>query len=628
LALSFTDKRIHSIIQECNNENQAEIELPLTLAAFGDAYHEDDLQPQSGITIVSSERMKPRSFQSVLRLLQRGLLVVAILSVYAAQAGGAFQAAQPQGQGLQPILNYISSAWDTLTRSMTECKSVSDPKLTTAPVLYLPAGFAEPPAVQTLQSTCKVQVEHLPVEIHHLGEINASTIQTHGLLYLPNKYVVPGGRFNEMYGWDSYFIIRGLLRAGRIDLARGMVDNFLFEIEHYGAMLNANRTYYLTRSQPPLVSSAFVDVYEAMPHNKDKPDFAWLERAYNDLTKDYEMWTHAPHLAGDTGLSRYYDFGDGPPAEAIKDESGFYRKVAGYFFVHPEAADSYIVASGSSGPAAGAPYTLQVCDAVTLIAASNCEKTQPFKLSADYYKGDRSMRESGFDVSFRFGPFGAATHHYAPVCLNSLLYKMEKDLAQISEWRGRADDAKAWNARAEARKKLIARYLWNAQKGMFFDYDFMAGQMSSYQYATTFYPLWVGLATPEQAKAVAANLKIFEHAGGVAMSSVDSGAQWDLPYGWGNIEMIVVEALRRYGYKDDADRVSHEFLSNVVENFRRDGTIREKYNVVTRSSEAHVELGYNINVVGFGWTNAAFLELLHDLPQPDVDRLEKEQAAK
>ena len=109
------------------------------------------------------------------------------------------------------------------------------------------------------------------------------------------------------------------------------------------------------------------------------------------------------------------------------------------------------------------------------------------------------------------------------------------------------------------------------------------------------------------------------------MSTEDKGTQWDLPYGWGNIEMVVIGGLRRYGYNADADRVSYEFLSTVAENFRRDGNIREKYNVVTRSSEAHVELGYQMNVVGFGWTNAAFLELLHGLPKEMVERLEKEQ---
>jgi alpha,alpha-trehalase len=554
-------------------------------------------------------------------------LVVAVSSTLAV----AQPAAAPADQGLKPILNYISTAWDTLTRSMTDCASVVDPKIKVAPVLYLPKDFAEPAAVQKLAADCNVRIEHLPLEIHRLGEIDTAEIQPHGLLYLPDKYVVPGGRFNEMYGWDSYFIIRGLLRAGRVELARGMVDNFFFEIEHYGAMLNANRTYYLTRSQPPFLSSMFVDVYRAT--EKDgHPDKAWLERAYADLNKDYEMWTRDPHLAGDTGLSRYYDFGEGPPAEAVQDESGFYRKVAQYFFLHPAEADDYVVEtkdastkSALSQPVAGSAYTLQVCDLPLTMAHAECEKAKPFKLSADYYKGDRSMRESGFDVSFRFGPFGAATHHYAPVCLNSLLYKTEKDLEQISLWLSHGDDAKKWNGRAEARKKLITHYLWNNEQGQFFDFNFQTKRMSTYQYASTFYPLWAGLATAEQAKAVVGNLKVFERPGGLPMSTQETGTQWDLPYGWGNIEMVAIDGLRRYGYNADADRVSYEFLSTVAENFRRDGTIKEKYNVVTRSSEAHVELGYEMNVVGFGWTNAAFLELLHGLPKEMVERLEKEQ---
>jgi len=491
-------------------------------------------------------------------------------------------------------------------------------------VLYLPKELPEPSSVQTLVANCNVRAEHLSLQIHRLGEVT-SNIDPPGLLYLPNKYVVPGGRFNEMYGWDSYFIVRGLLRAGRVELARGMVDNFLFEIEHYGAMLNANRTYYLTRSQPPFVSSMFVDVYNATP--RDKPDFAWLERAYKDLSKDYEMWTREPHLAGDTGLSRYYDFGDGPPPEAVKDETGFYRKVADYFFFHPAQAHNYVVETrpDTEQSVAGAAYTLQVCEAATTMARAECEPARQFKLNKDYYKGDRSMRESGFDVSFRFGAFGSATHHYAPVCLNALLYKNEKDLEQISRWLGRNDEAEKWSQRADRRKALITKYLWNADRGLFFDFDFTINRMSEYNYASTFYPLWAGLATPEQAKAVANNVKIFDRPGGIPMSTEDTGAQWDLPYGWGNIEMVVIDGLRRYGFNADADRVSYEFLSTVAENFRRDGVIVEKYNVVTRSSEAHAELGYHMNVVGFGWTNAAFLELLHNLPKNTVERLEQEQ---
>jgi alpha,alpha-trehalase len=538
----------------------------------------------------------------------------------------------PSPQGLKPILDYISTAWDTLTRSMTECKSIVDPKMTEAPVLYLPKDFPEPPVIEKLSADCNVRVEHLPITIHTLGEIDMSAIHPHGLLYLENKYVVPGGRFNEMYGWDSYFIVRGLLRAGRIELARGVVDNFFFEIEHYGAMLNANRTYYLTRSQPPFLSSMFVDVYRATHRQAASSpasdrDRAWLERAYADLNQDYEMWTRPPHLAGQTRLSRYYDFGEGPPPEALKDETGFYRQVADYFFFHPGDADGYIVERkpGAEDPSAGAEYSLQVCELPQSAARPECDNSRRFKLSSDYYKGDRSMRESGFDVSSRFGPFGSATHHFAPVCLNSLLYKTEKDMEQISIWLGRGEDADKWNRRAEQRKGLITRYLWNEEQGVFFDFNFVTGRISSYQYATMFYPLWAGLATPAQARGVAGNLKRLEQPGGVPMSTFASGAQWDLPYGWGNIEMLAVEGLRRYGFDADADRISYEFLATVAENFRRDGEIREKYNVVTKSSEAHAELGYHMNVVGFGWTNAAFLELLHALPGEMVERLGKEQ---
>jgi alpha,alpha-trehalase len=569
------------------------------------------------------QRFRPRSFSvSVLR----SLVLVTVACAALSQTPRSGQSGTPQGRGLQPILAYISTAWDTLTRSVTDCQSIVDPKLKEAPVLYLPAGMAEPAAVRKLSSECNVRVEHLPVEIHHLGEVDPNTIQRHGLLYLENKYVVPGGRFNEMYGWDSYFIVRGLLRAGREDLARGMVDNFFFEIEHYGAMLNANRTYYLTRSQPPFLSSMFVDVYGALQES-GHPDTVWLAKAYADLKKDYEMWNREPHLAGDTGLSRYYDFGEGPPAEGAQDESGIYRQVATYFFFHPADADHYLVdtGSGSKEPVAGAAYAQQVCDVSRTMAAPECDKRHEFKLSADYYKGDRSMRESGFDVSSRFGPYGAATHHYAPVCLNSLLYKTAKDLEQISRWLGHSADAQKWKALAEERRQLITRYLWDEKAGYFFDFNVQTGARSAYKYATTFYPLWSGLATPEQAKAVEKNLADLERPGGLAMSTIETGAQWDLPYGWGNIEMLAVEGLRRYGFDADADRISYEFLSTVAENFRRDGNIREKYNVVTRSSEAHVELGYQMNVVGFGWTNAAFLELLHALPKDMVERLAKEQ---
>ena len=533
-----------------------------------------------------------------------------------------------EARGLGPVLHYIAADWDVLTRSMTRCDSIVDPKLAEGAILYLPAGFDAPDPVKKLETQCKVRVEHLPALIEHPGQTDMSAIKQHGLLYLPNNYVVPGGRFNEMYGWDSYFIILGLVRDGRLDLARGMIENFLFEIEHYGTVLNANRTYYLTRSQPPFLTSMIDSVYGAQKA-AGHADRAWLARAYEIAAKDYENWVHDPHLAGSTGLSRYFDYGSGPAPESLQDETGVYRRVAGYFVAHPELSGAYLVAKKSDATqnTDGFSYGIKICDEPDNKVGAACDSSGSVNLSPDYYKGDRSMRESGYDISFRFGPYGSATHHYAPVCLNSLLYKTEKDLQDIAQQLGRSDDAKRWAGRAEQRKKLINQYLWDQDRGMFFDYNFDSGKRSTYEYATTFFPLWVGLATPEQAQAVAKNLKIFEHPGGVAMSPYETGAQWDLPYGWAPLQLIPVEGLRRYKFDADADRVSYEFLSTVAANFKREGTIREKYDVITRSSEAHVTEGYQANVVGFGWTNGVYLQLLPALPKAAQEKLAAEQDA-
>src|ERR1700733_9699487 len=540
----------------------------------------------------------------------------ALVAVFSLAALGQSQPERSTGDAnLKEILAYIHTGWDALTRSTSSCGAASDSKLSASPVIYLPADFAAPRDLDEMQRGCKVTIAHLPQVIHQLGTTDADSIQPPGLLYLKNKYVVPGGRFNEMYGWDSYFILRGLLRDGRVELARGVVEHFFFEIEHYGAVLNANRTYYLTRSQPPFLSSMVMAIHEAQKA-AGQDDRDWMETAYSYVKRDHAMWTEAPHLAGSTGLSRYYDFGEGPAMEALQDENDIYRQVGAYFLFYPtvppyEGKETDI----PGGRASGSPYSVEVCGGAAASSSSApCETARRIKLTPDYYKGDRSMRESGFDISFRFGPYGAATQHYAPVCLNSLLFKTERDLEEMSRLLGKEAEAADWKRQAEARKLSMQKYLWDEEQGLFLDYNFDLEQRSTYRYATTFYPLWVGLATDDQADAIVKNLSIFERAGGIAMSVQETQGQWDYPFGWAPIQLLAVEGMRRYGRDAEADRVSTEFLSTVLENFMRDGTIREKYNVVTRSSETRVKAGYGANVVGFGWTNAAFVELLRALP--------------
>lgn len=534
--------------------------------------------------------------------------------------------AQPS-TGLEPIRSYIADGWNKLSRSLTDCATYDDPKLKTSPQLYLPHGFPVPEAIKALETKCGLRITNLPDNASRIGQPGVQQLQPPGLLYLENPYVVPGGRFNEMHGWDSYFIILGLLRDGRLDLAQGMVDNFLFEVEHYGAVLNANRSYYLTRSQPPFLTSMILAVYEAQggAHQQDR---TWLTRAYELAVKDHDFWVAAPHLAGSTGLSRYYDFGDGPAPESQQDETSHYRDVVGYFLVHPQFGQDAqdIVEPGNVSPAAaGKIYSVNVCNSPQSSANKDCTAAGGISLSSEFYKGDRSMRESGFDITFRFGPYGARTHHFAPVCLNSLLYKTEKDLERMSEILGRKDESAQWKQRAEERKANVQKYLWDPQRGLFFDYDFEKQKRSSYEYATAFYPLWAGLATQQQANALVKNLGTFERAGGLVMSPYATGAQWDFPNAWAPIQFLAIAGLRQYGFQQDADRLTYEFLSMVAENFRHDGTIREKYNALTRSSEIHVTAGYPMNVVGFGWTNGVFLELLSTLPPDLVSQLAAEQ---
>ncbi len=520
---------------------------------------------------------------------------------------GSSLVAQAAGTPGSSIGDYINHGWDTLSRSMAECKSVVDLKVTTAPILYLPAGFAEPPAVAAMESECHVQVKHLPKTIHKLGDVRPTELPVEGLLYLPNKYVVPGGRFNEMYGWDSYFILLGLVHDGRTELAHGMVENFFFEIEHYGAILNANRTYFFTRSQPPFLTSMIREVYEH-PAAGTQPDKKWLARAYSYAERDYALWNSEPHRAGDTGLARYHDLGEGPVPE-MADDSSYYPDVIRWLIAHPNEHPEYLVTQPAHATAAEARGLAEAtCDtSVSKVCAAAV--VEGHRLSAAFYRSDRAMRESGFDTSFRFGPFSGSTDEYAPVCLNSLLFRYENDMAQFASVLGKEVEARRWRMRAQLRKSAIDKYLWDPAQGMYLDYDFEDGKRSTYRYVTMFYPLWAGAASPSQATAVEKQLASFEQGGGLEMSLNASGVQWDAPFGWAPTQWLTVEGLEHNGFHADAVRLSKKFTATVLENFQRDGTIREKYNVANGSANVKVAAGYKSNVVGFGWTNGVYRKM-------------------
>ncbi|MCY7345294.1 MAG: hypothetical protein LH614_03660 [Pyrinomonadaceae bacterium] len=497
---------------------------------------------------------------------------------------------------LAQIFQYIKENWQILSRSNKDlAKSAADPKFfsqTERAFVYIPRSENFQAVAAKIEREMSAE-DFARIELRVLRN-DPSQIKDHGLVYLPEPYIVPGGRFNEMYGWDSYFIVLGLLRDGEIELAQGMTDNLLYEIEHYGKILNANRTYYLTRSQPPFISSMVRDVY------RETGDKKWLKRAAALIEKTCDWWNSEPHLTRETELSRYYSDDPTPAPEVVADEKDangktHYDRVR-EFYKNNEVADYDV---------------------------SRYYNFQTDELTPLFYIGDRSMRESGFDPSNRFGQFNVDIINYNPVCLNSLLYQMEIDTAKISRELGDNDAAQKWETRAQTRAENINRMLWDEKDGFYYDLNFNSKNFRRYPFLTTFYPLWGGIADKKQAHRLVENLKIFEQSGGLQTSPFKTGSQWDAPFGWSPLELIAVEGLRKYGYEREANRITVNFLSLILKEFLRTKTIVEKYDVVRRASEVagDIKFGYDYNVVGFGWTNGAFLKLYDALPDAEKSKV-------
>jgi alpha,alpha-trehalase len=435
-------------------------------------------------------------------------------------------------------------------------------------------------------------------------------------------FVVPGGRFNEMYGWDSYFEALGLIADGKIDLAKAMTDNFVYQIDHYGKILNANRTYYLTRSQPPFLTSMALAIYEKLPANNDSKQ--WLKIALLAAIKEYnDVWMNKDHLTG-TGLSRYYGTGLGIPPEV---EEGHFDPILKPF------AKKY----GLSTAEFQRQYQRGILKEPELDT---------------FFRHDRAVRESGHDTTYRWRIDGKdRCGDFVTVDLNALLYKYELDIAfmlkNIFDDNIEGHSVKDWYARAEKRKQLILTYLWDADKHLFFDFHLPSRKRSDYISATTFYPLWAcypgrpetKILTSEQAeKFVTAALSYLESSGGIlsgAKSSIEQFGdpnhlrQWDFPNGWPPHQMLIWQGLRNYGYDTHADRLIYKWLYMITANAADyNGTIPEKFDVVNRSHAVFAEYGNvgtdfaYITKEGFGWMNASYQIGLMKLSQKWKNNLE------
>jgi len=427
----------------------------------------------------------------------------------------------------------------------------------------------------------------------------------HGL-----PFVVPGGRFNEMYGWDSYFCALGLLEQPDptgyyLYVARSMVDNLVYEIEHYGKILNANRSYYLTRSQPPFLTAMASKVYEKMKCRSGEDLISdyfkmalmnpeeWLGKAFEAAIKEYnQVWNTKPRHVTQYGLNRYYDEGIGIPMET---ESSHYEAVLSVF---------------------AQKWNLSVPE---FIEAYNSGDIKEPELDA-YFVHDRALRESGHDTTYRFE---GRTIDLLTVDLNAILYRYEVDIADYLGSIMDIDRAEEWRERATARKKRMYKLMWDGVKGLWYDYDFVDSRKSEYESVTSFWTLWAGLVEPGDAETmVQQSLSLFEVAGGLVagteasrgpLSLLRPNRQWDYPYGWAPHQMLAWEGLQCYGYHGIVRRLAYRWLYMITKCFADyNAVVPEKFDAVARSHKVSAEygnVGTDFQLVpreGFGWMNASY----------------------
>jgi alpha,alpha-trehalase len=389
-------------------------------------------------------------------------------------------------------------------------------------------------------------------------------------LPMPRPYVVPGGRFREMYYWDSYFTMLGLAQSGRDDLVEDMVHDFAYLIDTYGHVPNGARTYYLTRSQPPFF-------FEMVGLLSPADPAASLARFLPELRREYAFWMqgagglqggkahrHVVMLPDGSILNRYWDDRDSPRDESYRED--------------------------------------------TELARTSQRK------APQLYRDIRAAAESGWDFGSRWFADGRTrvtidTTEIVPVDLNSLLFGLESAIRDACQRTSDKACAEEFGARAAARRAAIDRYLWDAASGSYRDYRWTRQAQVPRISAATLYPLFVAAASEAQAASVAAAVtRSLLKEGGIVTTTLDTGQQWDAPNGWPPLQWIAVSGLRQYRKAQLAETIACRWMLNVERVYSRTGKLVEKYDVMT-SGRSGGGGEYPLQD-GFGWTNGVMRKLM------------------
>ena len=392
----------------------------------------------------------------------------------------------------------------------------------------------------------------------------------------PRPYIVAGDRFRESYYSDSYFTALGLEQNDQHALSVDILQDFAYDIDRYGHVPNANRSYYLSRSQPPFFSylvelvakrDGAGTIVQYLPEMQKEYDY-WMSGA--DTTAPGTAYRHVVRLPNGVVLNRNYDDREVPRDESYKEDVQ--------------------TAMQSSRPAGLVWQNL------------------------------RATAESGWDFSSRWLADGQSlatvrTLDILPVDLNSLMFHLEMTLAQGYFMKGDVLHGIEYRVRANIRNNAIRQLMWDGQLGAFTDYLWTEKRTTGNLTAATLYPLYVNLASTSQAQAVAATVQnTLLQPGGIVTTPVNSGQQWDAPNGWAPLQWIAVQGLTSYGFTDLAQSIATRWVEKNIAGYEQQAELVEKYNVTTTGGDAGSG-GEYATQIGFGWTNGVLVALTAQYPQ-------------
>ncbi|MDR6547509.1 alpha,alpha-trehalase [Chryseobacterium rhizosphaerae] len=413
---------------------------------------------------------------------------------------------------------------------------------------------------------------HLPIEEHIeklWDELTRTAYEEKGtLLKLPKPYIVPGGRFNEFFYWDSYFIMLGLQVSGRLEMMENIVENCAYLIQHVGFVPNASRTHFLSRSQPPYFSLMLDLLFETTGNNEIYIQY------HTTLEKEYAFWMNGEEeLESGSCIKR-----------VVKTKDG-------------DILNRYYDAENTPRPES---YLIDIED----------HENAP---EDEFYRNIRSACESGWDFSSRWFADGEhiqtiETLNLAQVDLNCLLWHLETTLATSSALQNLKEKENYFTERAAKRRQMINKYFWDEKAKTYKDYHTKKNTKTPSEHIAALYPLFLGLADREQAEGVAGIIaEKFLYQGGLVTTTKKSGQQWDLPNAWAPYQWLGFKSMKNYGFNELAEKIKNNWCLNVERVYNNTGKLMEKYNAL--DTETIAGGGEYPNQDGFGWTNGVYLKL-------------------